>query len=224
MLLDTFSYIEHPNDERYWELTEFKLNDINLIVGNNSSGKTRTLNVISGLSNLLTNPRIPFGNGYYRANFIDEEKNKIRYIVDISNGRIDKEELFHNDEKLIERDKTGSGYIRGIEIKQDLKIKIPYNELAALRRDDIQFPYLNKLYNWAIQLRHFRFAKEHEKNTLAVVNSNKPKTEEFNLKETDKSIQIFSRGIEKYEKKFANKIIEDFNTIGYSIEKIELGK
>jgi len=223
MKLDTFSYIEHPDNEKYWKLEEFKLNDINLIVGSNSSGKSRTLNVISGLSKLLISPKIVFRNGDYKACFTDIEKNKIKYNVLIKNGIIENEELFINEEQLIKRNKKGEGFIKSIAINTELKFKIPFNELVAFRKDEIQYPYLNKLYDWASKLRHFRFAKEQEKNTLAIIDSNKPKPEEHDLKETDKAIYFFKRGKKEYGDKFVQKIIEDFNKIGYAIEKIELG-
>jgi hypothetical protein len=75
----------------------------------------------------------------------------------------------------------------------------------------------------ASKVRHFRFATEMEKNTLAILDINAPKKAELNLKETDKSIEIFKRAKKKYENEFVDKLIKDFNSIGYNIETIDLG-
>ena len=54
MLLKKFSYIEFEKDQfKKWELEPFELNNINLFVGDNASGKSRTLKYIYQLSRIL---------------------------------------------------------------------------------------------------------------------------------------------------------------------------
>jgi len=224
MFLKKFAYSEHLNQPKSWELKLFDLNNINLIVGSNASGKTRTLNVISGLSKLLTSPKIPFGSGKYFASFLTEDNTIIEYSVEISNAKIVNENLIIGNENHIKRDNSGVGEIKAIQLNQFIKFKIPDDELVALRKDEVQFPYLNILFNWTSQLRHFRFAKEHEKNTLGIVDVDRPKTSQFNVRETDKAIEVFNQGKKKHNEVFVRNIIKDFNSIGYEIEKLELGQ
>lgn len=221
MILDKFSYSEHLTNPNKWNLEEFKLNNINLIVGSNASGKSRTLNVISGLSQLLLSPRAIFGNGHYKACF-NKGQDTLSYEIKISDGVIEKEEFYFNDIIYISRGSDGQGEIFSTDSKSKIKFKIPNNELVACRRDELQYPYLNNLYDWATKLRHFRFAKEQEKQTLAIVDINKPKPETFNLKETDKAIAIFKIGKKDYPDVFQESIIDDFNSIGYEINEIDL--
>ncbi|MFA5834300.1 MAG: ATP-binding protein [Bacteroidota bacterium] len=224
MILQNFAYSEfNKTDPKYWELEDFKLNTINLIVGNNASGKTRTLNVIKSLTNVLLNSRIPYKTGTYKTHF-SNHKTIINYNLVLNDGIVQNEELIIDGEKLIERISDGSGTIKSMENHQIQKFKIPTNELVALRRDDIQYPYLNLLFDWASQLRHFRFATENEKQRyVALVDSNKSRPEDFNLKEADKSIEVFRRGKKNYSDEFINNIISDFRMIGYNVDNVDLG-
>lgn len=223
MKLIKFFYAEHFNTPRSWELREFEVNDVNLIVGANAAGKTRALNVIAGLSKLLLNSKITFANGTSKAHFLTRDNEELVYYVQLKNSNVFKEELFLRGEKLINRIEDGSGVIKGVEINRNINFKIPTNELAALRRDDLQHPFLNLLFDWASNLRHFRFAKEEEKKTLTIIDSDQRKKEEAKLKDTDRSIAIFNKGKKAYGDKFVKNIINDINEIGYLIENISLG-
>ena len=54
MQLSKLAYTQFGNDPREWTLEPVEFQQINLIVGRNSSGKSRTLNVINGLANLIS--------------------------------------------------------------------------------------------------------------------------------------------------------------------------
>lgn len=221
MYLEKFSYYEYLNTPKKWILEEFILNDINLMVGNNASGKSRTLNVISGLSKLILSPRITFDDGYFSASF-SIDKSTYSYKIKIQKGMIENEILKIDDKDFIVRNIDGKGKIFSVVSKTMIDFKIPTNELIASRRDEAQYPYLNNLYDWAFRLRHFRFAKEQEKQTLTVVDINRPISEPFNLKETDKVIQIFKLAKKEFNNNFIKQVIDDFNSIGYSIQEIDL--
>ena len=222
MILHKLSYKEYENTTRFWELLEFQLNNINLIVGNNTSGKTRTLNVINGLSRILLSPKIQFNSGTYKSCF-KKSKNEISYTVEFEEGFVVQEEMRKDDKILIKRDENGIGEIYNEDIKQMIKFKIPRNELVAYRRDEIQFPYLQDLFVWAANTRHFRFSKEQEKHTLALIDSNKAPTENFNLKESNQAIEIFRIAKGKYRETYVRMLIDDFNRIGYDISNIDVG-
>ncbi len=224
MKLKKLYYSEYLGTPRAWELMEFTVNDINLIVGTNASGKTRTLNVIAGLGKLLLNSKIVFQNGIIKAHFLTNKDNELLYHIQIKDGSVQSEEMYLDNEQLIGRSSDGTGFIKGIELDQNIKFQIPLNELAAIRRDDIQHPFLNYLFEWSSNIRHFRFAKEDEKRTLVLINSNQPKKNETSSRETDQAIAIFRKGEEKYGDQFKNNIIDDFNEIGYSIENIYIGQ
>lgn len=222
MILNRLSFKEFENTTRYWELEEFQLNNINLIVGNNTSGKSRTLNVIFGLARLLLSPKIQLNSGTYKGCFLSGDI-EISYEVEFKDNIIIHERMTRDKKELFSRNQDGVGEIFNDYIKTPIKFKIPNNELVACRRDEIQFPYLNDLYIWASNTRHFRFSKEQEKQTLVLVDSNKAPTENFNLQEANQAIQIFKMATGKYREKYILMLVEDFNSIGYSISNVDTG-
>ncbi len=223
MILKKFSYREYENSPRYWELKAFDVNNINLIVGSNASGKSRTLNVISALSRILQNPKIQYNSGSYAACFENNSGHSIKYIVEYNQGSISKEKFIRNEKELIDRNENGEGRIFNEEIGKDTKFKIPHNELAVTRRDEFQYPYLEDLYLWAHSTRHFRFAKEQEKQTLALISSNKTPTDSVDAKETNQVIEVFRKAKGRHRAEFVNKVIHDFNSIGYNISNVDTG-
>jgi AAA15 family ATPase/GTPase len=59
--LRSIEYFENEGTATEWKLKKSFFDKINLIVGRNASGKTRLVNIINGLSVLLTNGvRPPF--------------------------------------------------------------------------------------------------------------------------------------------------------------------
>jgi energy-coupling factor transporter ATP-binding protein EcfA2 len=203
-------------------LSEFQLNNINLIVGNNASGKTRTLNVINGFSRLLQNPKIIFNSGEYFGLFTNNNF-VVSYKVELSSGNVSKEEMSKDGKLLLKRDKNGEGQIYNEDLKRMMSFKIPLNELVACRRDEIQFPYLEYLFNWASNTKHFRFAKEDDKNTLALIESNTKPTENSRLKNVSQAITVFRHAKGIYRNEFINLLINDLNNIGYNISDIDVG-
>lgn len=223
MLLKKLAYrefsIDHP---RYWEIEEFELGSINLFVGNNASGKSRTLRVIHGLSNVLLSSKLLINQGSFDAEFIREDSS-YRYLLEIEEGIIVKEEYFVNNENMFSRNKKGEGQIFNSDLKLKHNFRIPKNQLLISRRDSIQFPYLEYLYMWATNVRYFRFSKEEEKQTLILIDSNKPITEGHNQNVTNQAVEIFRKGKSEYREKFVANVISDFNSIGYSISKLDYG-
>ena len=53
MRLVELNYLQWENTPREWRVDGVKLRPLNLLVGSNASGKSRTLNVINGLASRL---------------------------------------------------------------------------------------------------------------------------------------------------------------------------
>lgn len=228
MILKSFKYTEYENDPKEWVLNKFNLNKVNLIVGKNSGGKSRTLNVLGGLAKLMTDSKISYNSGHYVAEFESGDE-KISYEIRIKNKAITREILKFNNDIYVDRSMHGKGTIVNEGIKESsienkmLEFKIPADEIAVTRRDSIQYPYLEKLYNWGNALIHFRFNTELGKTTLAIIDSTLKPTN-HNLKETDKVIGLFRSGEKEFGDKFKKNIIRDFNQIGYDISDVRTDK
>ncbi len=220
MELSSLSYKEHIHTNKRWEFENFKINNVNLIVGKNASGKSRIIRAINGLSKFLINPTISFSNGHYDVSFI-QGTNNYNYILDVEDKVIQKEELSINNEIYITRNSDGIGEIKGEEAQSFIKFKLPKNQLAIVRRDEIQHPSLDVLYQWGISLRYFRFARDQEKESLIVPSTGSNEQDDTN---DALAISIFQRGESSFGSKFVNSLISNMNEIGYEIESIEVGK
>ena len=54
MFLKSIKYTQFGGMPRLWKLEGCTLGNVNLIVGKNATGKSRILNIINGLANLLS--------------------------------------------------------------------------------------------------------------------------------------------------------------------------
>lgn len=109
MLLKSIQYAQFENTPRLWKLQDFTLGNINLIVGKNASGKTRTLNVINGLANLLSGERkLQYISGNYTVEF-DHKGQEVEYILHYENKSIICEQLNIDHENKLNRKKMEKG-------------------------------------------------------------------------------------------------------------------
>lgn len=226
MFLKKFSYIEFEKDEyKKWVLNPFSLNNINLFVGDNASGKSRTLKYIYQLSRILLSNRFALNSGKYNVEFYDPIESKTyTFKISFKDGSIENEELFVDERLLLSRILDGSGSIYNDVIDKNIEFKLPPNELISTRRDELQYPFLEKLFSWASNVRHFRFSKEEEKNRLYLIDSNRTLSSGFNHNNiANQSIEVFRNGKALFKEQFVKNIIEDFNSIGYNINDINVG-
>lgn len=220
MKIKSLSYSEFENESKEWILKDFQINDINLIVGKNSDGKTRTLNVIKGLATILSSAEVKLVAGNYKVEF-EDDGNLINYKIKFYKKAVIDESMSINGEEVLQRSVGGKGSMKNELVHQHLSFEIPTNQPAVTRRDAIQYPYLQRLYNWGLNVRHFQFNTELGKKFFPLVDSGLY-NKEVNLNETDKVIELFIRGNKDFPKKFKAKVIEDFNSIGYEITDISI--
>jgi len=215
MFLCTFKFSEYEGTDREWILEKFKLNKINLMVGMNASGKTRTLNSIFALKKVFVETKIPFGNGEFSVELLNNNEENLLYYFKISDFKIEKESLKINKILQLDRDSDGTGKILNLK-NEYIEFKIPTNELMAKRRDDYQYPFFSELFDWTSNLKYISFAKDEDKNKYLVNNMT-------NISHGNQTAKVFYSGKEKYSN-FIDLIINDLREIGYYIKNIEFGK
>lgn len=215
-------YKQFEGLDNCWDLQEVDFERINLIVGKNASGKSKTLALINGISTILgENKPLSFLEGNVEIVFLSGEKT-YKYILEYHNGIVFKEKLFLNEDILIDRKEDGKGEIKNYQ-GETHKFDIPTNELKANRRDKTNYPFLEDLYFWANHTRIFQFSSPTGKHSLALKDPTKKPTE-FDIKITDGGvIPTFNSGKLLHGDIFKNKIINDFNIIGFNIDDIDLG-
>ena len=221
MQLESITYAQFEGQPEEWSITAFSFDRINLIVGKNATGKSRTLNVIGGLGNLVSgDTKLKFISGNYKVIF-DKGGEKLTYFLKYENSKIIKEELVIDSHDKLVRGPGGGGEIYAVKEGKPMKFQASPSELACVnRRDNVQHPFFEDLYKWGKNLRHYRFAGELGHNSYAVF---KKEEESLNLKETYKTVAIFKRGQKEYPEKFVNNIKTDMAKIGFSLDGITLG-
>lgn len=212
-----------------WRVEECRLSKINLIVGKNASGKSRILRAIHTLSELLSESGslAPQPKRYeWRLQFdtaLPEQKTE--YILKIEKGFVIKEKLIigsESDNPLLDRDESGEGTIFAKKINQDIDFQTDKTELAVVkRRDSIQHPFLENLYQWSSSLRFYEFGAQLGKNTMARI----PSTMELlknttDFKDSDFVVGIFVIGKQEIGDTFIKAILSDMRKIGYKLSEI----
>jgi energy-coupling factor transporter ATP-binding protein EcfA2 len=220
MTLRSIKYTQFAGMPQEWGIDEFRLGQINLLVGKNAIGKTRTLNVINGLANLVCGESpLAYVSGEYDV-MLEGEKDRLQYALHYEERRIIAETLHVNGELLLERHQGGRGQIKAIQLGQKMEFQAPDIQLASVvRRDSVQHPFFDDLFDWGKSCRHFSFGGELGRSTFAVFVKT-GSAPDFNPKETDKAVALFKRAHKKYDKVFSDLVVTDMNKLGYNLEDI----
>ena len=231
MKLDIFEYVYNKGLPDEWRVEECRLSQTNLIVGKNASGKSRIVRAIHTLSELLSESGslAPQPKTYeWHLQFdTDIPEQKTEYILKIDKGLVIQEKLIiysESNEPRLDRDESGKGMIFANELNQRIKFQTDQTELAVVkRRDTIQHPFLENLYQWSSSLRFYEFGTQLGKNTMARI----PHTMELlknktDFKDSDFVVGIFVLGKQEFDDQFIQAIILDMRKIGYKLSKIDI--
>lgn len=214
MILSKIDYYEYKGEENYWEIKDVNFALLNLVIGLNAAGKTRLLNVISGLARILSkkNP-ILFNNGYWKAEFRDNKNNDLyEYNLEISDKLVVSEEMIENGKMVLKRDGNKS-HIFSYVNSEMMDFSPPMNELTLhVRRDTKEFPFLEKLLEWASSFHGYKFT-EGSPSQITI-----PSGTDALLESLSTTPYLLAEALKV--KNIEEAIIEDFTSIGYPIEKV----
>jgi ABC-type lipoprotein export system ATPase subunit len=223
MKLKKMKFVEYAGKSNEWNAEKCTLENINLIVGKNASGKSRILNSINSLANVLSRQnKLDYPSGDYEV-FFDKNGKEIQYLLKFEENRVIKERLII-DNVLMERNSDGTGKIYSNEFKKNMKFQAQVDEVAAFSKlDSIQHPFLNDLFNWGDSLIHFHFGKTLGQETLVSFIKAEKREKQIDLKDTNQVIGIFKKGLDSYSDKYVSAIKDDMAEIGYDINEIDIG-
>lgn len=219
MYLRKFSFRENAGQKIEWLIDQVSLDVINLMVGKNSSGKTRTLNALSDLVNMLKGRGTSAtGPVIYELLFRNSE-NIFKYELEYDKETISVERLHVGDELVLDRGKDGKGRIKYESTPGAifLDFEIPHDQLACYaKRDRLQHPFIEIIHGWAIGLRRFDFSGDLGKSRYALKSSFEAK--EMDWSETFTSlVPVISIASEEYPE-FRDRVLTDMQKIGYALE------
>lgn len=213
-----------PENNHFGQWLTFE--NINLIVGKNASGKSRLIDSIRHIADLVSgDKKIADLKAYHSAIYeleFENNEDTINYFLEFEDEKVIQETLsitsksgtktekLNRSKKLLFYETT-AGY---------LPFKTDDNLLAVTRRDSEQQPFFEVLADWGKNVSHYRFGTFLGKNfLLGDINSVKD-NEDVDLKTGNDITEVFIKG-QKYITNFEQIIIQDMEEIGYPISKID---
>ncbi len=220
MYLEKIIYSENQNKPNAWSFDVFELEPIVLVLGKNASGKTRTLNVIWNLAELVSGAiKFTYISGRYNA-FFAHGNSKYEYLLEYENSEIVNEYLLVDGEKKLTRDDRGTCIVFAEEHKDNMKYKVNSNQLAVLaKRDELQHPALDTVCKWGEQTRMYKFGTKLGRETAGAFLEGGIR---INERDPEAVVGLFKRGHKKFKKKFINAICKDMRSLGYNVEDVFL--
>lgn len=219
MPLLSLSYKEYENDPRYWCLENCDFTKINLIVGKNATGKSRLINVLSGLCRMLTSKQSAvFDSGTYTAK-IEIDGQIYSLLMEFSEGKVVRENLSVDGKEYLSRDQNGKGLIYYAHLQDYLPFQAPPSTVAfQQRQDELQHPQIVKLAKWANGCRTYHFGSSLGRETFLRLGSyEKAIAADDNLFEGGDLVSIYARAYSTYGEAFDQAVIRDMKTLGYPL-------
>ncbi len=230
MYLKSIDFYHKPSSGNGWAIKDCEFNAINLISGKNASGKTRLLNAINSVANLLSRDQVKLKDNIAVQWTIklQNKADEVSYKFSSENNCITKEELRINEEIYLTRGPEGEGRIKYKELGREIDFEVEKNKIIATsKRDKKQHPFLELLFDWSEHVFLYKFGGLLGRDTLFSIkesnklNIGKNELEKLN-KDDDGVVPKFELGMTKFGKRFKMQIVRDFNSIGYFIDDIYL--
>jgi len=204
-----------------WEIRNLRLNAANLIVGKNAAGKSRTVQLIASFAKMISRQVSSLNFGNWDMLFETEEGGKLNYILKIKGGNVLEEKIIINEKELLLRDKITKIY--SFKAKKIITINPPDNKLVLhVRRDQEEFPFLEEIVAWAEQTYGFKFGNitpysyliDRETDQLTSVDK---------ITHMLETLAVSEFTGDPLTQGFHERVITDFNSLGYDIKKITRG-
>ena len=149
MKLVSFEYSDYN-----WVLEKVTFGDLNLIVGRNAVGKSKTLNAIVLFVRFLNgdvNAATP--SHWCKVEFVTDDNTILSYGYEYKDNVITDETLYKGNDKIISRNKEHT-FIGITEVNP------PVNKLCVQsQRDTKNFPEFESIMQWAEKLKGFSFSE-----------------------------------------------------------------
>lgn len=201
-----------------WELKNLQFGVVNLIVGRNSTGKTRTLQTIDLLVKMITQKRNLNWGGHWDITFENDKKDEIHYQFSTSFQKqgVTFEKMHLNQFLVLARNRKHHGEqakIKNYLNKDDFEFVYPPDNKLVIHsnRDVKKYPFLEDIANWAEQSYGFKFGNI---SPYSLLNQ-----QEYDLLTAVEDIPSLFKSLNNKDK---DQIVIDFNSIGYEVEKISI--
>lgn len=228
MYLKSLTYHEHQHTPTHWSLNKVNFGHITLLVGKNSSGKSRVLNVISALAGMLAGRVGGFNSGTWEASFTrpkGEADEKQFYNVSIVDGKVVSEIFRIKNETVMRREESGDGFVVRRNTDKRVQYKVDVNQLmTVVRSDAYQHPQFDHLKKWARNTCIYRFGSDFGKAnfTGSIAPPPDPSAVLDVSALVDSAGQVYANTHARFQMQYRDAVVEDMKSIGYDIDDVAL--
>lgn len=232
MIIKGIKYSRFPGMPREWRIvgkddagneSYAEFGNLNLLVGKNAAGKSRTLDAIQELGLLIGGMQFVGQSKYHSQHFdfiFTDNGNTYRYVLHFKERVVTHEVLYLNNKEVLNRDKKII-YLEGKEY--DMSEKMDEAQLLINRRKEDGNYFFDDLVRWGISLRAFLFSNQLEKDKY-VKDLSMLKDVNCDVAIIGLIIPIFYWGREEYGQKFEDEILAGMNALGYNLTDIDIKK
>lgn len=224
MPLKKFSYCEFNSQPRSWTLEPIEFGNVNLLVGRNSTGKTRVLNVLHVLMQILSNKiTTPYSSGTFDLE-VELEGKIFSYYLSFQGGLVHEERLHVNAERRMTRASDGSGSIWYEAEQKEISFQTPNNSVAIQSKNDqLQHPFIHTLKNWASTVALYQFGTDLGRTQLIPENLFMAPGTAVAVRPdvADHVVTAYAEAFEKYGPPLDQAIIRDMERLGYNLTSLD---
>ena len=169
MIIKGIKYDRYPDMPREWRIVgkdDDKNEDyayfgnLNLLIGKNATGKSRTIRAIRDLSDLICGRLLIKDVVYHTQRFdflFEDEGQEYRYVLHFKEKEVLEEALYIDNTVVLDRNQ---GFIISLGEKKDFSNKLDKDELLICKKKGSSDFYFQNLVVWAISLRSFMFSDQ----------------------------------------------------------------
>lgn len=229
--LKSLQYSEHDSKPEEWKVDELTFRDTNLIVGKNSTGKSRIISIIWNLAKSFQKQgKLTYQHGNYALKFESESPERtveLDYVLHVSDGKIIKEILTENGNVRITRTdsaKPTSIYFHDANGMVNM-LPLPDQAAAISKRDVIQHGFLEPLHIWANSVRVYHFGGLLGKDSFALnvdgsISAFTPNARQLDDRDEEAIVSTFQKGVREFGDAYTKLIIDDMVAAGFRIEAV----
>ena len=223
MSLRCLTYSEYEGDPRHWELERTEFGDINLLVGKNSTGKSRVLNVIASTCRIISGlqPK-PFVSGRFAVD-VELDDTLYAYLVAFRDGKVQEESLSVDGVVRLARDSEGEGRVYFASEDKDIRFQIGPETIAIQNKNDrLQHPFIHELVQWASGVALYNFGSDFGRSRLISQDPNEiiGSIGVVPQRDMDNTVGIYISAFHRFGQEFDKAVIRDMSKLGYHLNEV----
>lgn len=226
MFLRSLSYIRNAGTASEWKIQgspkadePLLFGNINLVIGQNATGKSNTLAALRDLADLVSGVRKIESLLYKTFDYMvlfENNGTPISYRLVVDKGQVIDECLSVDG---VERYNRKEKFMYYEQQSTNLEFETSPEEIGVARIDSKQQSYMEPLYLWGRNLSHYEFGSSLGKNML-VRDLAMAVTENIKPRETEKVSAFFAKAIQQFAN-IQDVVISDMREIGYQLTEIK---